>query len=155
MKALLKMAQAQFKSDKTKREALEASGDIILKNPYKRVPAPSPPTPLPRELGTENLTLDDVCKENPEEVIENIKHIGGGGCSQVYSGYLKETKQKVAIKKMSIDEWYEADLLMEIAMMKTSKHENIVNYIDSYKDDTGDIWACYHRFVNDLKSITI
>ena len=47
---------------------------------------------------------------------------------------------------MSVDDWYEADLLMEIEMMKTSKHPNIVTYMDAYKDSSRHIWVTltYH-----------
>ncbi len=55
---------------------------------------------------------------------------------------MKESGQKVAIKKMSLDEWYESDLLLEVVMMKANKHRNIVNYIDTYMDNTANsIWV--------------
>eukprot|EP01087_Luapelamoeba_hula_P013621 TRINITY_DN3888_c0_g2_i2.p1 TRINITY_DN3888_c0_g2~~TRINITY_DN3888_c0_g2_i2.p1 ORF type:complete len:1359 (+),score=340.45 TRINITY_DN3888_c0_g2_i2:230-4306(+) len=141
IQTLLKIASAQFKANTLESpQKLVHSMDNVLKNPYKKVPPPLPPTPLPKELGTENLTLDNVCKTNPEDSYENIKHIGGGGMSQVYTGIMKSSGTKVAIKKMSVDDWFEADLLMEIAMMRTSKHDNIVNYIDAYKDEERHIW---------------
>jgi hypothetical protein len=63
------------------------------------------------------------------------------GFSQVYSAVMKASGQKVAIKKMSLDEWYEQDLLVEIVMMKVSKHHNIVSYIDTYRDDRNYLWV--------------
>jgi serine/threonine protein kinase len=40
--------------------------------------------------------------------------------------------EKVAVKTMDLNDNYEEDLVMEIAMMKTLSHPNIVKYIDSY-----------------------
>lgn len=63
------------------------------------------------------------------------------GFSQVYSAVMKGSGRKVAIKKMSLDEWYEKDLLVEIVMMKVSQHQNIVSYIDTYRDDRNYLWV--------------
>lgn len=142
MKVLLKITQEKFKNEVLTNKHLKTHGDIVLKNPYKQVPAPSPPRPLPKDTGTENMTLDEIINDsNPYEIFANVQHIGGGGFSQVYCAVMKESGQKVAIKKMSLDEWYEQDLLVEIVMMKVSKHHNIVSYIDTYRDDRNYLWV--------------
>lgn len=40
--------------------------------------------------------------------------------------------EKVAVKTMDLNDNYEEDLVMEIAMMRTLSHPNIVKYLDSY-----------------------
>ncbi|KAL6056988.1 Serine/threonine-protein kinase pakD, variant 2 [Balamuthia mandrillaris] len=133
---LLQLSQQQYQSTVLRNGIMAANGEIVLKNPYKSVPAPSLPIPLPKDEGMENTTLEEIVtnKLDPDDEFVNMKCIGGGAFSQVYSAIHKSSGEKVAIKKMSLDEWYEKDLLMEIQMMKTSKHANIVNYIDSYID---------------------
>jgi len=44
---------------------------------------------------------------------------------------------------MSLDDWHEQDLLVEIVMMKINTHQNIVSYIDTYKDDRNYIWVSF------------
>jgi len=117
-------------------------GNVLFSKRYKTAASPSAPQPLPKSDEARNLTLDDIVNtQDTDDVFENVKRIGGGGCSQVYSGYMKSSGLKVAIKEMSLEEWYEEDLVMEIEMMKTSKHENIVNYIDSYLHDEYTLWV--------------
>jgi len=142
MKMLLKITQEKFKNEVLTNKNLETHEDIVLNNPYKQVPAPSPPRPLPKNTGIENLTLEDIINySNPYDIFEHIQLIGGGGFSQVYSAIVKSSRQKVAIKKMSLDDWHEQDLLVEIVMMKINTHQNIVSYIDTYKDDRNYIWV--------------
>ncbi len=50
------------------------------------------------------------------------------------------TLEKVALKKMNLDDNYEEDLITEIQMMQTLKHQNIVDYIDAYKWKN-DLWV--------------
>lgn len=59
----------------------------------------------------------------------------------MYSAVMKASGRKVAIKKMSLDEWHEKDLLVEIVMMKVSQHQNIVSYIDTYRDERNYLWV--------------
>eukprot|EP01088_Endostelium_zonatum_P017509 TRINITY_DN51_c10_g1_i1.p1 TRINITY_DN51_c10_g1~~TRINITY_DN51_c10_g1_i1.p1 ORF type:complete len:1109 (-),score=221.54 TRINITY_DN51_c10_g1_i1:32-3358(-) len=113
----------------------EPGSPIVGTNPYKHVVAPQPPRPLPKIVGTEKLELKDIVNPlDPLTQFESVKHIGGGGFSTVFFGVHKKTKRKVAIKKMDLTKWFEEDLLMEIQMMKTSQHVNIVSYIDSYME---------------------
>jgi len=100
---LLKITQEKFKNEVLTNKHLKTHGDIVLKNPYKQVPAPSPPRPLPKDTGTENMTLDEIINDsNPYEIFANVQHIGGGGFSQVYCAVMKENGKKVAIKKTKI-----------------------------------------------------
>jgi serine/threonine protein kinase len=58
----------------------------------------------------------------------------------VYVGTDIRTLEKVAIKKMDLNENYDEDLITEIEMMRSFQHPNIVGYIDSYKWKN-DIWV--------------
>jgi len=51
------------------------------------------------------------------------------------------TSKKVAVKKMEINGENMKLLITEIGIMKTSHHENIVDYIDSYIVDTNHLWV--------------
>lgn len=50
------------------------------------------------------------------------------------------TLEKIALKKMNLDDNYEEDLITEIQMMQTLKQQNIVDYIDAYKWKN-DLWV--------------
>lgn len=51
---------------------------------------------------------------------------------EVFSAMDIRTLDKAAIKTMSLADNYEEDLVTEVAMMKTLRHPNIVQYIDSF-----------------------
>lgn len=50
----------------------------------------------------------------------------------MFSATHTRTKEKVAIKKMKLKAQNLKTIINEIGMMKGCKHENIVQYIDSY-----------------------
>lgn len=55
------------------------------------------------------------------------------------------TKEKVAIKKMKLKAQNLKTIINEIGMMKGCKHDNIVQYIDSYLV-ADELWVCAARF---------
>jgi p21-activated kinase 1 len=64
--------------------------------------------------------------------------IGQGASGGVYTAYQVGTNLSVAIKQMDLDKQPKKDLIInEILVMRSSRHPNIVNYIDSflYKND--------------------
>jgi len=104
------------------------------------VPAPSPYLALPK-VDHQKKTLDDlVSPEDPHKIFVNVKKIGEGTFGEVFVGLDIRSLEKVAIKKMDLNENYEEDLISEVDMMDTLKHPNIVRYISSYKVDT-DLWV--------------
>jgi len=114
-------------------------------NPYRlpkglHMPAPKLPTPLPK--GDQELKrLDElVKKEDPSNLFINITKIGQGTFGEVFVGTDIRTLEKVAIKKMDLNDNYEEDLITEIEMMKTSQHSNIVKYVEGYQWED-DIWV--------------
>lgn len=59
----------------------------------------------------------------------------------VYTAYQMGTNVSVAIKQMNLEKQPKQDLIInEILVMKSSRHPNIVNYIDSFLYK-GDLWV--------------
>lgn len=93
--------------------------------------------------------LEDLVKrEDPSKLFVNVKKIGEGTFGEVFVGLDIRSFEKVAIKKMNLEENYEEDVISEIGppspplpppapsrlldMMNTLQHDNIVRYISSY-----------------------
>jgi p21-activated kinase 1 len=59
----------------------------------------------------------------------------------VYTAYQSGTNSSVAIKQMNLEKQPKQDLIInEILVMKSSRHPNIVNFIDSFLHK-GDLWV--------------
>lgn len=85
--------------------------------------------PLPQE---DNVTLEElVSKGNPTKLYTNMKKIGEGAAGEVYVATAKDGRQ-VAVKKMALNGESYKLLVTEINIMKTSAHDNIVEYHESY-----------------------
>lgn len=89
--------------------------------------------PLPKKEFTPTSLMDLVSKEDPTEIFVDLKAIGEGSFGQVFVALDMRTLDRVAVKQMDLKENEEEDLIGEIAMMKTLKHPNIVEYLDSFK----------------------
>jgi len=86
--------------------------------------------PLPSE---QNQNLDElISKEDPTRIFQDSRKIGEGAAGEVFFALHSRTKQKVAIKKMALNSESLKLIITEISIMKTSRHPNIVEYIDSY-----------------------
>jgi len=59
---------------------------------------------------------------------------------EVFVGTDRRTLEKVAIKKMDLNDNYEEDLITEIEMMQVCKHLNIVKFMEAYKWGE-DLWV--------------
>jgi len=68
------------------------------------------------------------------------KKIGQGAFGEVFVGHDTLTGRPVAIKKMKLTNKNRENLLMEVYVQKTSKHANIVEFIDAHKADD-KIWV--------------
>lgn len=98
------------------------------------------PKPLPKGE-TSKKSLDDLVKKlNPLKQFCSVTKIGEGTFGEVFVGTDRRTLEKVAIKKMDLNDNYEEDLVTEIEMMQQSDHSNIVKYIDAYKWND-DLWV--------------
>lgn len=75
-------------------------------------------------------------REDPEKIFEDLREIGHGSFGAVYFARNRETKEIVAIKKMSymgkqsMDKWQ--DILKEIRFLRLLKHPNTIEYKGCY-----------------------
>jgi hypothetical protein len=83
------------------------------------------------------LKLDDLINktQDPEKLYLNQVKIGEGAAGEVYLAKQASTGRDVAIKKMPLTSQNVKLLCTEISIMKTSKHPNIVEYIDAFQVD--------------------
>lgn len=87
--------------------------------------------------------LQQICSEgDPNELYKDLIKIGQGASGGVYIAHdVNHRSQTVAIKQMNLEQQPKKELIInEILVMKGSKHENIVNFIDSYLL-RGDLWV--------------
>ena len=87
--------------------------------------------------------LQQICSEgDPNELYKDLMKIGQGASGGVYIAHdVNHRSQTVAIKQMNLEQQPKKELIInEILVMKGSKHENIVNFIDSYLL-RGDLWV--------------
>ena len=86
--------------------------------------------PLPTEsiLSIEKL----ISHDDPEHLYTNMKKIGEGAAGEVFVAISKKNDSKVAIKKMFLNNENLKLMMTEIYIMKSSRHANIVDYIDSH-----------------------
>jgi len=122
------ISQSGFEPD----ELAENSEEIIDILRFKRDSMNNKST-LPTE-GLETLNIHDFInyKDSPKDIFKIEDDIGEGAASVVYLARDIRTDQKVAVKTMSIKDDEMSSLATEIYIMKTSKHNNIIQYIDSY-----------------------
>lgn len=75
-------------------------------------------------------------REDPEKVFEDLWEIGHGSFGAVYFARYSESKEIVAIKKMSymgkesVDKW--EDILKEIRFLRLLRHPNTIEYKGCY-----------------------
>ncbi|KTW26128.1 hypothetical protein T552_03022 [Pneumocystis carinii B80] len=88
------------------------------------------------------LRLRLICNiEDPTRLYRNLVKIGQGASGGVYTAYQVGTNMMVAIKQINLGNQLKRDLIVnEILVMKQNKHENIVNYIDSFLFKE-DLWV--------------
>ncbi|CAL8074571.1 unnamed protein product [Calicophoron daubneyi] len=84
-----------------------------------------------------------VSKGNPLETYALIEILGEGASGVVHKARNKFNQQLVAIKTMKISKQPNRDLIIsEIEVMKELRHDNIVNYLDSFLlKDTNELWV--------------
>ena len=99
-----------------------------------------------------------VSRENPMDSYSKQKKIGQGASGSVYVARIKESatshiareiyrthgpKGQVAIKQMDLRNQPRKELIVnEIIVMKDSKHPNIVNFLDSFlQESSNELWV--------------
>ncbi|KAG5339468.1 Serine/threonine-protein kinase smu1 [Termitomyces sp. Mn162] len=122
-------------------------------------PSPAPPslpkppavaTPRRREKKPSDKSKDEdivrrlrqICTDaDPTRLYRNLVKIGQGASGGVYTAYQVGSNLSVAIKQMDLEKQPKKDLIInEILVMRSSRHPNIVNYIDSFLHNN-DLWV--------------
>lgn len=87
--------------------------------------------PLPAERA---VKLDELINTSidPTVLYPDLRKIGEGAAGEVFLATDSQTGRRVAIKKMALTAQNLKLISTEIQIMKTSKHPNIIEYIDSY-----------------------
>jgi len=97
---------------------------------------------MPMPVKESQLSLKDLVSEpSRKELYTNLNKIGEGAAGEVFIADWAEKNMEVAIKTMPINMENIHLLCTEINIMKSSKHENIVEYIDSFIVDTNKLWV--------------
>ncbi|KAG7444953.1 Pkinase-domain-containing protein [Guyanagaster necrorhizus] len=106
-------------------------------------------TPRRREKKVDKAKEEDIVKRlqqictdaDPTRLYRNLVKIGQGASGGVYTAYQVGTNMSVAIKQMDLEKQPKKDLIInEILVMRSSRHPNIVNYIDSFLHKN-DLWV--------------
>lgn len=86
--------------------------------------------------------LMKICsKGDPRDYYSKLHKIGQGASGGVYTAYDNGTNNSVAIKQMNLEQQPKKELIInEILVMKSSRHKNIVNFINSYLVE-GSLWV--------------
>eukprot|EP01125_Pyxidicula_operculata_P016771 TRINITY_DN57_c0_g2_i1.p1 TRINITY_DN57_c0_g2~~TRINITY_DN57_c0_g2_i1.p1 ORF type:complete len:492 (-),score=114.93 TRINITY_DN57_c0_g2_i1:177-1652(-) len=98
-----------------------------------------PVLPSAQELNVSlrDLVSDPVRRDGYTDFVK----IGEGAAGEVYLANSKERGGKVAVKKMPVNSENVKLLCTEIVIMKESKHDNIVEYIDSFIVENNQLWV--------------
>eukprot|EP01113_Clastostelium_recurvatum_P017458 TRINITY_DN2048_c0_g1_i1.p1 TRINITY_DN2048_c0_g1~~TRINITY_DN2048_c0_g1_i1.p1 ORF type:complete len:520 (+),score=73.75 TRINITY_DN2048_c0_g1_i1:57-1562(+) len=104
--------------------------------------APPAPIPLPEVESTATL-IDLVSREDPSKLYKFKREdlIGSGAAGEVFLATSLRTGHKVAIKKMELNSENANLLVTEIGIMKSSKHPNVVDYVESFVINGREIWV--------------
>ncbi|KAG6844782.1 hypothetical protein H0H87_003900 [Tephrocybe sp. NHM501043] len=86
--------------------------------------------------------LRQICTDaDPTRLYRSLVKIGQGASGGVYTAYQVGSNISVAIKQMDLEKQPKKDLIInEILVMRSSRHPNIVNYIDSFLHHN-DLWV--------------
>ena len=111
---------------------------------HPKMAQPGSGTPIPRRREKKDKDkakdedvvrrLQQICTDaDPTKLYRNLVRIGQGASGGVYTAYQVGTNLSVAIKQMDLEKQPKKDLIInEILVMRSSRHPNIVNYIDSF-----------------------
>ncbi|KAK6176912.1 hypothetical protein SNE40_015119 [Patella caerulea] len=103
----------------------------------------------PKQAAKKALTDDEIHRElrklsspgNPNEKYDIKKKLGSGASGNVVMASHKGTDDVVAIKQMDLTDQPKKELIItEIEVMKTYRHDNIVNFLDCYMIDL-ELWV--------------
>jgi hypothetical protein len=83
--------------------------------------------------GDSDVQLIDLCNPtDPHTLYDQMTKIGEGAAGEVFRAVDRATGAEVAVKVMKHTKDTDKLMANEIAIMKSSRHDNIVTYFDSY-----------------------
>eukprot|EP01130_Rhizamoeba_saxonica_P011706 TRINITY_DN486_c3_g3_i1.p1 TRINITY_DN486_c3_g3~~TRINITY_DN486_c3_g3_i1.p1 ORF type:complete len:484 (-),score=103.57 TRINITY_DN486_c3_g3_i1:38-1447(-) len=89
-----------------------------------------------------DIPLQDLVNQNmTSNDFKDYIMIGEGAAGEVFMATSKDDETKVAIKKMPLSSENINLLTTEILILKSSVHDNIVSYIDSFVIGDNEIWV--------------
>lgn len=111
--------------------------DVLNYKKNHSEPAVVPRTPSQADINKKAkfmMKLSKICSAgDPRENYINLSKIGQGASGGVYIAHAISSDHCVAIKEMNLEKQPKKELIInEIMTMKECKHENIVNFIDTY-----------------------
>mmetsp|Transcript_58038 Transcript_58038/g.142356 ORF Transcript_58038/g.142356 Transcript_58038/m.142356 type:complete len:369 (+) Transcript_58038:1-1107(+) len=120
----------------TKEEAMKDGDAILDVLRFQTLQGCEPKLPTQQASSLEARKAVHFISSDPKKAYDIGNKIGQGGMGTIYSGKSKKTGQTVAIKKLTLGKQTDLPALQnEIAMMNTSRHETVVEYIESYMFD--------------------
>uniref|UniRef100_A0A6B2L213 Protein kinase domain-containing protein n=1 Tax=Arcella intermedia TaxID=1963864 RepID=A0A6B2L213_9EUKA len=86
--------------------------------------------------------LEDILeKGDPTSMFKDLVNIGQGAVGQIFSATDVRSGEKVAIKEMVLKASQKEALIAEMAIMKQSKHPNVVAFFGAYNVANHKIWV--------------
>jgi len=87
------------------------------------------------------LSLKELCSDpSNKDQYQDMEKIGEGAAGEVFIATSNSRKEQVAVKKMLINPENLKLLCTEINIMKSSRHPNIVEFIDCFIVDNNKLW---------------
>jgi len=122
----------------TMLEVLQQYGQI--KEGHTPKPAGREDSPVLPKSET-SISLKDLCSDPSNKDLYEVQDIiGEGAAGEVFIGVSKERQNPVAIKKMTINPDNLKLLCTEISIMKSSRHPNIVEFLDCFVVGNNQLW---------------
>jgi len=105
-------------------------------------PEPKPNFEQPMPSTDQELTLDQIVSQgDPSAIFTDFVKVGEGAAGEVFMAKDSRDSRIVAVKKMQVNSDNRKLLTTEIGIMKTSRHANIVDYVDSFMPTPKEIWV--------------
>ncbi|KAK0402734.1 hypothetical protein QR680_016503 [Steinernema hermaphroditum] len=156
-KAFTRSGESHISDDSSSRtSSVEAvangNGNPPLPPKEEKVVPPPAPAPVVRKRQTQQpkLTDQEVLEElalivtpgDPNEKYQLLNKIGVGASGTVYTARCKETQEVVAVKRIAFKTQQKKDMLLtEIKVMQQYRHQNLVNFQESFLVDKDDLWV--------------
>jgi len=88
-----------------------------------------------------SVSLKDLCSDSSnKDLYDDMEKIGEGAAGEVFIATSKQRNGPVAVKKMTINHDNLKLLCTEISIMKSSRHPNIVEFLDCFTVDHNQLW---------------